>query len=316
MIIALLDFFKNIEWPSIIIGAIVGAFIPVVAKWLLSFFKDNKEKYHLSSFCRNAHTYKSMSEGDVSVNIYYKGEKYDDSISIIEIGLVNDGQNDLSFANHFDKPILIRSSTYKIIEVQNISEDKIKANVFIDSEGIVRLSWGLLKKDERIIVRIVGVSLYAESTSQKNDSSFFDSLSLIVRSDCVDYIAPRRMPIKQLIWMTSLAVVLLAGIHYWIWDKNDIKIEEYTFKYEDDIFTGSLKYDKEADTYFISPLDSLEKHSNYWNLKYYPQITSSAFMNKGTFVLIYVVVWLLMVLFFVLVARSDNKQKDKLIFKE
>lgn len=125
MLTSFLDIFKTLEWPSILIGAIIGALVPVVGKWIVSLFRTRKEKYHLSLLRGESATYKTMKDGDVSVSVKYKGEAFSGSLSVIEIGLVNDGLEDLSYVNRFDKPIQIRSSAYKIVDAQYIGASKI-----------------------------------------------------------------------------------------------------------------------------------------------------------------------------------------------
>lgn len=109
-----IDVLKGMEWPSIIIGAVIGALIPVLFKWIISLFRTRKEKYHLSLCLKESASYKTMNDGDVAVDVRYKGEIYNDLLSIIEIGLVNDGLEDISYVNRFDRPIQIQSSALAV----------------------------------------------------------------------------------------------------------------------------------------------------------------------------------------------------------
>ena len=305
----------GIEWPSMIIGAILGVVIPGLGKLLLSLFKRHKDKYHLSLIRGETSTYSSMSEGDVSVNIQYKGEDYTGVLSILEISLENDGLNSISFANHFEKPIMICSNAYKIVDVQDISKDKIKANVTLSEDGTVQLTWGLLKKDERVTIRLVGE--YTKLTERKKNerTTFYDSLSFSVRSDCVDYITPRGISFKYLVLMSFFACSLAGVSHYWALENKDVRDEAYSFNYEGEIITGNLQYDEATNIYTISQPDNLVEKNLIFDFNSYPKIIHVR--SSRTFIIIfYSVIWLLMLMFFALVVALKKKRINKKVFED
>ena len=316
MLSSFLELFKTLEWPSILIGAFIGAIIPVVGKWVFSLFRTRKEKYHLSLLRGESATYRTMRDGDVSVNVQYKGEAYSGSLSVIEIGLVNDGLEDLSYVNRFDKPILIRSSTYKIVDAQYIGASKIKAEVAL-SEDTAQITWGLLKKDETIDVRLVGEYIDDPEDKRKGRISFYDSLSFSVRSDCVDYIAPRRTSFKSLVVMSFIAAALMGTVHYLSLGKKESIEKEYTFEYEGEQLSGCLEYDGKTDVYIISPRDSIVRQNKLLDFKSYPSITVSRSWRESTFIIvIYFGVWLFMLLVWALLTFLDKKKEGNKVFEE
>ena len=314
MLSGLLGLFKGIEWPSIIIGAVIGALIPVLVKWFFSLFRTRKEKYHLSLCLEEEASYRTMNEGDVEVDVRYKGEVYNGSLSVIEIGLVNDGQESLSYVNRFDKPILIRSSDYRIVDAQFIGDPDIKASVSL-SEDTVQVEWGLLKKDERIIVRLAGE--YLEGVEQRKErTSFFDSLSFNVRSDCVDYIAPRRISFRYLAMMSFIATVLLGIIFYLTGSKADLETEVYTFKYGEKVVSGCLEYDDVEDVYTLSPPDNVVRQNKLLDFRRYPRIIVNRSWQFGTFLFITCLwTWLFMLLISAILVLSDKKKDGQKQFK-
>ena len=315
MLTSFLEIFRTLEWPSILIGAIIGALVPVVGKWIVSLFRTRKEKYHLSLLRGESATYRTMKDGDVSVSVEYKGEAYTGSLSVIEIGLVNDGQEDLSYVNRFDKPILIRSSAYKIVDAQYIGASKIKAEVTL-SEDTVQITWGLLKKDETIEVRLVGE--YIDSPEEKrNKVSFYDSLSFNVRSDCVDYIAPRRTSFKYLAVMSFIVAVLFGTVHYLASGRKDLIAKEYAFQYNGQIVSGCLEYDEKTEVYAIIPQDSVVIQNKLLDFNRYPRIIVSRFWRESTYIIVlYFGFWLFMLLVSALLVISDRKKDAKKVFEE
>ena len=312
----ILELFKGLEWPTLIIGAIIGAIVPILGKWVFSLFKKREERYHLSLIRGESSNYSSMSNGDVSVSIQYKGEDYKGELSVLEIGLENDGLNAISFSNHFDKPILIRSNAFKIVDVQNISEEKIKANVLLVG-GTVQVSWGLLKKGERIVFRIVGEYIESDDRKTKERSTLFDSLSFNVRSDCVDYIKPRRVSFKYLALLSFVACALLGVTHYLSLDKKDYRDEVYSFKYAEKIITGRLQFDDKTNVYTISPPDSLSQPTRLLDFKRYPRITINSVRNQRTFILLfYSSLWVFFLLMSGIIVASEKKQDDRKVFED
>lgn len=316
MLSSFLELFKTLEWPSILIGAFIGAIIPVVGKWIFSLFRTRKEKYHLSLLRGESATYRTMRDGDVSVNVKYKGEAYSGSLSIIEIGLVNDGLEDLSYVNRFDKPILIRSSAYKIVDAQYIGKSKIKATVTL-LDNTVQIMWGLLKKDETIAVRLVGEYVDSSEEKRKDKVSFYDSLSFSVRSDCVDYIAPRRLSFKFLALMSFIIAVLFGTIQYLASGRKDSIAKEYTFLYNGQIVSGCLEYDEKSEVYAITPRDSVARQNMLLDFNSYPRIIVSRSWREGTFIFVmYFGFWLFMLLVCALLSLWDRKKDGKKVFEE
>ena len=314
----LFEIFSDIDWTTIIIGAVIGAFIPVVIKFVVSLFKSHKEKYHISPVCKESNTYKSMTNGDVSICIHYKDEIYDGSLSVMEIGLINDGLNDISFANHFDKPILLRSSDYQIIDVQNISDPKIKSSLSLNEENRVLISWELLKQNESVLIRLVGKPKEVEGNLKKKSNSFYDSLSFSVRSDCVDYIAPRRISFARCAVLSFLIIAIIGGICAGVVYKKQTLPERYTFSYEGQVFSGSLELDEESGIYIVNSADSSNHRFGMWDFKRYPYVKIAEEQNGLTSViLVFFCLWIIFLLMSVLIVVSQNKEiNNKKIFED
>lgn len=316
MVNGIIELFKGIEWPSLIIGALLGAIIPVLGKWIVSLFKKREEKYHLSLIRGEVTNYSSISDGDVSVSIQYKGEDYKGVLTILEIGLENDGMNDISFSNHFDKPILIRSNAYKIVDAQDISEDRIKANVLLSEDGTVQVSWRLLKKGERIVVRLVGEFIESVGGKAKERSSLYDSLSFNVRSDCVDYIVPRRVSFKYLAILSFVACALFGVTHYWSLDKTDFRNEVYSFTYEGVSFSGRLQYDEDTNVYLITHPDSVAQQYRLFDFNRYPKVSVFNVRNQSTFIImLYSGMWLFFLVISAIVVVSEKKRDNRKVFE-
>ena len=258
-----------------------------------------------------------MTNDDVSICIHYKDEIYNGSLSVIEICLVNDGLNDISFANHFDKPILLRSSDYKIIDVQNVSDPKIKSIISLSEENNVLISWELLKRNEVVSIRLAGTPKEVENDLKKKSDSFYGSLSFSVRSDCVDYIAPRRISFGRCAIVSFLIFALIGGICFWIVYKNQAPPPMYTFSYEGQVFSGRIELDEKSGLYIVNPADTIKREFAIWDFKRYPYITIAEEQNNYIIIIImFMCFWIMSLLVFALVAVLQAKEiNNKKIFE-
>lgn len=303
----LLSFFQGMEWPTLLMGALLGCLIPSVLKFLISLFKVKKEKYHISLVSnKESSSFSSFERDDLSVSIKYKGESFDGSLTIIEIGLINDGLSDIGFAQHFDSPIVLKSAAYKIIDAQYLGDPSIKATVSLDDNGSVGIQWRILKKGEKIIIRLVGVYSCSKEKGKNSILSFYDSLSFKVRSDCVDYILPRRIPFK-LYAVTTFLCCMLTGFLQYSSEKKDMFGNDYSFSYKNDCILGHLDFEKESNTYVIIPRDSMRPSSRLLDFKKYPVVSIKEVRKPGVrMLMVYSAIWCFLLLFYALIAGITN----------
>lgn len=124
------DIIQYLDWWSLIIGAVLGAVIPWLAKSIFYLFRPAKKKYHLSLYKNGEEiTFASTVRDGITVDVKFKGEKYDGAISILNIEIINDGQESISYVNHFNRPILLKSSKFKIIGA--VPDKRSPVNTFI-----------------------------------------------------------------------------------------------------------------------------------------------------------------------------------------
>lgn len=316
----MLEFFSQIDWVSTIIGAVVGAIIIWLLGVILRLFKPSRQNYHISLYKLGEEaTFVSSIKGDLTVDVRYKGESYEGAVSILNIELMNDGKNDISYVNHFNRPILLKSNKYKIINAYELEGTDIRTNVSLNDDNTVSISWDLLKQKESIRVQLIGQLINEEKSDNKVNPypSFFDSLQFNVRSDCVDYIMPGRLSYKMVAAYLTLFIAIIAILHIFFSLREISNVEEYTFLVGENVVSGALSFDSERNRYVISDVDSLDFGA--FDFHKHPVVSVSVTNRRGTaaylifsYTAIIAFFWLFAFLFHMLSRSEDRKKVFKL----
>lgn len=317
------DVLQYLDWWSLIIGAILGTVLPWLAKSIFYLFRPAKQKYHLSLYREGGEsTFASTVRDGISVDVRFNGEKYDGVISILNIEIINDGLESISYVNHFNRPILLKSSKFKIIGAVPDKSTPVKTTILLNEDNTVSISWDLLKRNESIKIQLIGQLIDSEQLGKKivdkSYPSFFDSLQINVRSDCVDYILPGGVPFKMVAAYVTLFMLLIAAIHLAtiIHGKPDIK--EYTWKVGSVEVVGTPFFDKENNCIIISPIDSITT-IDVFDFHKHPKVSFNVINVRGE-VAYYSLMYLLFIAFIwivLLIWHFSNKKEERMkVFEE
>jgi hypothetical protein len=308
---------QHIDWWSIIIGAILAIVIPWLIKFVSSLFRPTLQKYHLSLLKNGEEsTFTSSNRESVTVDVKYNGERYDGVISVLNIELNNDGQYDISFIKHFNRPIHLRSSKYKIIDAYTVNNGPVKALIEKSEDNSFSISWDLLKRKESIRIQLIGQLIETESSSKAKGNylypSFFESLQFNVRSDCVDFIKPKRLSYKMMATFFTVVIILMASVHIFFSLRGENNIKEYAFVVNNNTYTRAISYDSYQDCFVLSPRDSI-KSANVFDFNKHPEVMIRVYNTRGIvahlllgYLSFIVMIWILS--FFLHLA---NKREDK-----
>lgn len=309
------SFFSSIDWPSTLVGAFAGCIVAWLLRNIVLFFKPSRERFHISLIKLDTEKkYKSISQDDIDISIKYKGEVFDGELAVVTIRLKNDGINHISYVNHFDAPILLKSKDYKIIDASLLGSPLAKADVQLLDNGSVSIKWGILKKGESIDIQIIGQKKYTTSVNEEQNS-LFSSLRFSVRSDCVDSIRQPRVNLKDWLVFITLSILSIAAIHIIVDSKKEIP--QYTFDVNNFSYTGTLDYNPENGHLIINSPDSRDVNHSRIDFKKKPTIIIKKGWNQTLyFIIVYSSFWFFSVLLVLVFEFYERKKERKTLLEE
>ena len=153
--------------------------------------------------------YKEKESDDVKISLSYKNEQVGNSLSVMTVRLANNGKKDIAFNQVFEDKIQIKLKNAEILDIQiEKQSDKVSASVEkSDSLGWL-LSWGILKKKEIIVLKIV--SVYPKEVEEENVN--LRDLMFVFRGNNLNEIEPiNSQKDRSFIWAVIIACLILLG---------------------------------------------------------------------------------------------------------
>lgn len=305
-------FVEGVDWKSTLFGAFVGALVSLLIQSFIKLFNPGKSEYHISLEQRGDEKHYSSIEGDgVSIDVKFQDVKIVGEIAVLEIELYNDGRNAISFANHFNRPIYLKSDDYKILSAKTVDDSIVGANISSKEDGTICISWDLLKRKESIRIQLIGQRKDSVREKRKNDlSPFYNSLKFNVRSDCVDYLVTGGPSVKRMLSLMIPGIIIMAILHIFLFDEP--KTKEYNFRVNGEVTKGVLVYDKDNNVFVVQPLDSLSL-SDQFSLEKQPKVDLRVTFLRGRTIslIIYYLGFILLIVVFGAIVSLSNKQYDK-----
>ena len=148
---------------------LIPLIISLAGTALFEVFRHRRKDIQITCRTLSIRHYKEKESGDVSISLSYKNENVGDSIVVATVMLVNTGRKDIAFSQVFEKEIGIVLKDAKIIDViveresEKVGSKVVKGQEKDGCDWL--LSWGILKKRERIVLRIVAVYQSGEDSS-------------------------------------------------------------------------------------------------------------------------------------------------------
>ncbi len=298
-------FFDGFDWKTSFISALIGAIVTIVVSTILSWLKPKKKRYHISVVLGNENVYSGVKAEDIEIDVKYKGVVYDGSLTVLTIELVNDGRETISYDNHFERPIRIRSDSFRILEACSLSNQAIKAVVETNDDGIVCVSWNLLRRKEKIVIRLVAQEIDEKNKNKYKVRSLYDSLKFSVRSDCVDYIKPDSPETRNLMILSIILFVAVAITHVAFSEEQPRQIID--FRVQDTVLSGNLMFDQIDSVYTLVSPDSIKTSSGLLDFQKYPIVSVSFGRNHRAYLVVSYGIGILIIVFFYIIFKMTNK---------
>lgn len=197
---AIKGFIDMLDWPGIIVGAVIGVIIPVLFNQVQSFFRKNRKKYCLSKSLASSSVYQQTDDGGLKIRVSYNDTEVEGPLSILSIRLRNDGSEDLAFSRRFNYLKLVIDE----LEVLDVSVSSsiagVNPAVFLGGEGNYGLKWDLLKVDECFFVRVVA----------KGEINDLSAIKFEVRADGLNQIKTPEYKVNEVMKPVLLAAAVCA----------------------------------------------------------------------------------------------------------
>lgn len=205
---SIIDFLKHWDLLGFVIAAIISLIVGLIFNGLKNLVSMKRKLYNISRQTINRTIYDNRIDGDFSIKVSYKGEFYEDSLTLLRIRLLNDGQNDINYIRQCAKPILIIiDGSSDIVDVLvEPSNGDMEAIVSRNGDNKYDLSWSLLKKDEYIDLVIIAKGKVFSS----------DQVKIIVRAEGLDKIKSPEYRVWPQLWPMLSANIVVAIASWFI----------------------------------------------------------------------------------------------------
>lgn len=185
--------------------------ISLLAAVLFEVFHRIKKDYQITCEALSLRKYKEKESDDVGIALSYKNERVGEALIVATFRLTNTGKKDITFTQLFEDKIQIVLKDANIIDVIVENEsDKVATKIDKITHDNIEwlLSWGILKRKERITLRIVAV--YQNDDCFIDTNSLSDNLSFIFRGNSIDRIESASPTPKRALRDTILILVFIS----------------------------------------------------------------------------------------------------------
>ncbi len=203
--------------------------VTLVGSIIYGYFSRRKKDYKITCEQLSLRQYKEKESENVKISLSYKNEEVGDALSVLIVRLKNDGKKDISFKQIFEDKIQLKLKNAEIIDVQveNQSENVSAVVEKSEQQGWL-LSWGILKKNERIVLKIVSISSKDENDIKSEADG--KELEFVFRGNNLNSIEPihsqsERTFIGASIFTSLLLLALIAIMPIFSSVKYDVVIQ-------------------------------------------------------------------------------------------
>lgn len=148
-------FFEKWDILGFVVAGLIGAIIMLLIDGFKSVFSMKRKKYCISKSL-TAHTvYRQFDQDGLKISISYNNKEIEGPLSILEIRMRNDGEEDLMYSQRISRLCMI-VETREVLDVSVESgTDGVNPTVDMVSHGNYEIKWDLLKKDEFFRIKII-----------------------------------------------------------------------------------------------------------------------------------------------------------------
>lgn len=199
------ELLKRYDMLGFVISAIISIVIGLLYKGVKSFVTLKRKPYNISRQSISHMVYDNRSDGDFSISVAYKGQVYNDPLTMIRIRLLNDGDNDISFIRQCAKPILVEITNADVIDVYvECASDEMEASVNKTKDNEFDLSWALLKKDEYVDLVVVA----------KGKDFNAEQINFKIRAEGISKIKSPEFHVWPQLWPIMVASIIMIAV-FW-----------------------------------------------------------------------------------------------------
>lgn len=171
---------------SFLLSLAIGVLASAIVAWVVAIVSRRRSRFHLRALKQSESIYSVRKDGDIVIQVQYKGKEVKSSLIVLRLIVENDGKQDIRYDTHFSGGVCISNKYFTFIEA-SAKESESKPVCVIKDEGKVFLTWDILKTGEKIELELV--SKPNEKTEVRAiKRSIYDDLSFDLRADCLDTI--------------------------------------------------------------------------------------------------------------------------------
>lgn len=132
--------------------------VTILGSFIFWIFSNRKKDYKITCEQLSSRQYKEKESDNVKISLTYKNEQVGDSLSVMTVRLANNGKKDIAFSQVFEDKIQVSFDGAKIIDIQ-IEKESEKVAAVVEKSDLKGwlLSWGILKRKEFIILRVISI---------------------------------------------------------------------------------------------------------------------------------------------------------------
>lgn len=198
------------QWDLLgfVIAGIISLLIGLIYKGIKNLVTMKRKPYNISRQTINRTIYDNRNEGDFSITVSYKGKVYDNSLTILRIRLLNDGENDINYISQCAKPVSVEiEKSVKLIDVfLEPSNVEMESSISDTGNNKFDLSWSLLKKDEYIDLVIVA----------KGKDLAANQVKMTVRAEGIEKIKSPEYRVWPQLWPMLLAFLISSLLSWFL----------------------------------------------------------------------------------------------------
>ena len=169
---------------TISLGIVASLIVAIVVE----LWKKRLKPFHISVTLDSCEVYSSRDKQDVRIRVDYKDKAIENTLAIMYVSIVNDGQNDIMFRSHFLDAISVKCEGFDILSIA-AEDSRVAPKCLLSDEGTARLSWDIFKRREKMRLCIAAHSK-VPITKGMDGVECFNKLSFDFRSDCIDTMEP------------------------------------------------------------------------------------------------------------------------------
>ena len=201
-------FLEQWDLLGFVIASVISLLIGLIFKGIKNLVTMKRKPYNISRQTINRTVYDNRRDGDFTITVSYKDKVCEDSLTLLRIRLLNDGENDINYIRQCAKPISIEIS--EAVETIDIvlepSNKDMESSIEYVSDNKFDLTWSLLKRDEFIDLVIVAKG--------KNLSAV--QVKMAVRAEGIEKIKSPEYRVWPQLWPVLSAILIMSVVAWFV----------------------------------------------------------------------------------------------------